>query len=286
MNALAARRWRLRHFPPPPRGPWAVPADPECFDAFLLMGQSNMAGFGCVRADDPWRSGDFEPVPGVLVLDGQCKATDGRPRSPVRWRPAAHPLHLNQRSAGFGLGLPFAGTLRAEGPARTVGLIPCAWGGAPISLLEPGTPLFGNAVTRARVAAEKARLRAVLWHQGESDAESPDLAERHADRLVALMRELRRELDIPDLCFLIGDLAGFGSRRGPRAPHDLVRAGLRAVAAEDPHAAFVESEGLAKIDSVHFGRAALIEFGQRYAKAFLEYGDPCRTEGGRDGAGR
>lgn len=270
MNRLAARRWRLRHFPPPARGDWAVPGDPTRFDLFLLMGQSNMAGFGGIRPDDPWQPGDFDPVPGVLALGGQATLKDPRRRGLIRWRPAAHPLHLNQASAGFGLGLPFAEFLRAARPGQAVGLIPCAWGGAPIRSLGPGSPMLENTMLRLRYARQFGCLRAVLWHQGESDAQDAASAAAHAGRLRALIRALRSERGLADLPILIGDLADFSGPAENRMLHDQVRAGLRMVVATDPHAAFVESGGLAKVDKVHFGREALIDFGRRYARAHLD----------------
>jgi len=282
--AWKARRLRDRYLPRGARGPWALPEDRESFDLFLLMGQSNMAGYGGIHPDDPCDAADFEPQPGVLVLGGQASVRRERSRGRCCWRPAAHPLHSNQRSAGFGLGLPFALELRRQRPQRAVGLIPCAWGGAPIAELEPGTPLFGNALKRARLAARRGRLRAVLWHQGESDAVSEALAAAHAERLHALAGALRNELGEPRLPFLIGDLAEFTERQwGERDPAAarrwrMLRGGLRRVAAELPDAALVPSEGLEGVDAVHFGRAALIEFGRRYARAFLECGGaPTRS---------
>lgn len=254
------------------RGPWALPVDRSRLRIFLLMGQSNMAGFGCVRAEDPWQPGDREPVPGVLAMGGQCTLKSCLPRGWSRWRPAAHPLHLNQRSAAFGLGLPFALRLREEMPETMVGLIPCAWGGAPIDRLGPGSPLYANALQRARIAVKSGTLAGVLWHQGETDAEVDVLAATHAGKLVALMAALRADLESPALPFLIGDLAGFGdARRKPEfvERRRIVRSGLRRVAEEDAHAAFVESEGLDGVDAVHFGRSALLEFGRRYAEAYL-----------------
>lgn len=256
----------------PLRGPWALPLERSRLRIFLLMGQSNMAGYGCVRAEDPWQPGDREPVPGVLVLGGQCTLKSRIPRGWTRWRPAAHPLHLNQRSAAFGLGLPFASRLREVMPETMIGLIPCAWGGAPIDRLGPGSPLYANAIRRARIAEKSGTLAGVLWHQGETDAEHDSLASAHAGKLVGLMAALRKNLSSPALPFLIGDLGGFGDEH--RKPEfverrRVVRHGLRRVAEEDAHAAFVESEGLEGVDSVHFGRAALLEFGRRYAEACL-----------------
>jgi hypothetical protein len=250
---------------------WSIPEVPADFPVFLLLGQSNMAGFGGIHPDDPWQPGDHSPVPGVLVFGGQGTIKSPRPRGWCRWRPAAHPLHLNQRGAGFGLGLPFARTLLEEGRATRIGLVPGAWGGAGIDALGRGRPLYENAVRRARRAARRGTLAGVLWHQGESDAENEVLARSHAAKLVRLIHDLRADLEIPELPWVIGDLACFGDEgREPEAVErrHLVRAGLRRVAADVPHAAFVESAGLSGCDRVHFSRAALIEFGRRYAAAF------------------
>jgi hypothetical protein len=266
------RPWSL----PRLSGDWSLPADPRDFPVFLLLGQSNMAGHGCIHPSDPWQAGDRSPVPGVLVLGGQGTLKSPRPRGWTRWRPAAHPLHLNQRSAGFGLGLPFA-TRLLEAPAFSrIGLVPGAWGGAGIDALGPGTPLYENAVRRARVATRHGHLAGVLWHQGETDALRDPLARSHAAKLARLIQRLRDDLGAPGLPVLIGDLAPFGDgRRKPEAiaRRHLVRAGLRRVAADDPHAAFVESDGLAGSDAVHFTRAALVDFGQRYAAGFRRIGE-------------
>jgi hypothetical protein len=269
------RRWSL----PRLSGDWSLPADPRDFPVFLLLGQSNMAGHGCIHPADPWQAGDRSPVPGVLVLGGQGTLKSPRPRGWIRWRPAAHPLHLNQRSAGFGLGLPFAGRLLGEGIFPRIGLIPGAWGGAGIDALGPGTPLYDNVVRRARFATRHGTLAGVLWHQGETDALRDPLARTHADKLARLIQRLRDDLGAPELPVLIGDLAHFGDgKRKPEAiaRRQLVRAGLRRVAAEDARADFVESEGLLGSDAVHFTRAALIEFGERYARAYLAAGDVAR----------
>jgi hypothetical protein len=253
-------------------GEWELPADPARFPVFLLMGQSNMAGWHRLDSSNPSEAGDFSPVPRVLMLGGQCTHKSRRPRGWTRWQPAAHPLHMNQKGAGFGLGLPFASRLLEERPDLTIGLVPCAWGGAGIDQLSPGTPLYDNAVARARVAAQRGTLAGVLWHQGETDGLDDSLAASHAEKLAALIARLRSDLAASGLPFLIGGLGTFGDeKRSPAAiaRRDVVRAGLRRVAAETARAAFVESEELAGVDDVHFSRAALSEFGRRYADAYL-----------------
>ncbi|MEM1085763.1 MAG: sialate O-acetylesterase [Verrucomicrobiota bacterium] len=280
MGRADALRFRRRWFPDKAEGEWAVPDHPRDFDLFLLMGQSNMVGFGCISPSESWQDGDHDPAPGVLVLGGQSKVKSSRPRGRIVWRPAAHPLHLNQRSAGFGMGLPFAAKLREANLRKMIGLIPCAWGGARIDQLGPGSPLYANTVKRARFAAEQGCLRAVLWHQGESDALTEDLSQAHAGKLSRLMETLRADLGESDLPFLIGDLADFTERERWKSDpvaaerNARVRAGLRDLAQRDPHTVFVESEGVEGVDPVHFSREALISFGERYAAAWESF---CRV---------
>ena len=112
---------------------------------------------------------------------------------------------------------------------------------------------------------------------GETDAGRDPLARTHAAKLTRLIGHLREDLEHPVLPFVIGDLAPFGDDRRKLEAiqrRAQVRAGLRQVAEADPHAACVESDGLTGSDAVHFNRAALIEFGKRYAAAFLDAAVP------------
>lgn len=241
---------------------------PDALHVFLLMGQSNMAGRGDLCETDT------ECVEGVWVMDGQCLVDDRSPTSPMRWRPGAHPLHLNEpQKAQFGLGLDFARAYQAARPGTSVGLIPAAWGGQPIAKLGPGTPLFDNTIARARVAARDGKIVGVLWHQGEGDAETEVRARDHAPALSRLVHELRHQLDDPAISFAIGDLADACGAKGDSDRQQrvkTVRAGLRAVADDLPGAAWVSSAGLeAQPDQVHFTREALREFGRRYASALV-----------------
>ena len=99
-----------------------VPADRENFHLFLLVGQSNMAGRGEVT------DADRVPDPNILMLN---KANE--------WVPAVDPLHFDKpKIAGVGLGRSFAREIAKANPGITIGLIPCAVGGSPITCWEVG----------------------------------------------------------------------------------------------------------------------------------------------------
>ena len=225
---------------------------------FLLAGQSNMAGRGVVEARDR------EPNARVLMLD----------RS-LAWRPATDPVHFDKPIAGVGPGRAFALALVARDSTLRIGLVPAAVGGSPISSWEPGaldpatrTHPYDDALVRARAAQRDGRLRAILWHQGESDA-TPELSMIYAPKLRALIARFRADLAEPDLPFLIGQLGRFDARPWTDATRR-VDSVHRAIAASTPHAAFVSSDGLRdKSDTLHFDAASARLLGERYAAAYV-----------------
>ena len=61
---------------------------------FILMGQSNMSGYGKLLPEDS------VPVQNIYSIPTICENV-------FEWKPAAHPLHNRLGSDRFGLGLPF-----------------------------------------------------------------------------------------------------------------------------------------------------------------------------------
>lgn len=234
----------------------------EDLHVFLLMGQSNMSGYGRVLPEDTL------PIPGVTMLRGwETKA--------VKWEPARQPIHNRLKSDQFCLAGPFARAYRDAHPGVTVGLIPVAWGGAAITEINKGTAAYADAIAKAVIAREKGVLKGVLWHQGESDSVNAERAQAYAARLKQLVLDLRADLGEPDLPFIAGNLAEFyGTGPEHNAPErvaliDEVRAALRDLPNRLPHTAFVESAGLRAREKhqVHFDRESLITLGKRYAAA-------------------
>jgi carbohydrate esterase-like sialic acid-specific acetylesterase len=250
--------------PEKPKKPTRREQEPR-LDLFLLVGQSNMAGRGDIEAIDR------EPLDHVLALDA---AGD--------WVPAVDPLHWDKPSAGVGLGRTFAQEYLRTHPGVTVGLIPAAVGGSPISSWQPGklyeethSHPYDDAIARARHALERGTLRAILWHQGESDR-APDLAPKYGAALTALIERFRRELHAPRVPFLIGQLGQFPGAGAWDEPTQSVDRAQREVAARVPYSAFVPSAGLtSKPDNLHFDARSLRELGKRYAAALAALGSPA-----------
>ncbi len=236
-----------------------LPAQKSDFHLFLLIGQSNMAGRGKVSVDDK------RPIPRVLMLDKNN-----------RWVPAVDPMHFDKPVAGVGLGRSFAEVIAAANPEVTVGLIPCAVGGSPIASWEPGgyhkqtkTHPYDDMLPRLHIALRRGTLKAILWHQGESDS-TAELAPLYETRLTKLITRLRSEVGEPEMPFIAGQMGRF-----PEQPWNEHRVAVDAVhrllPAKVKKTAYVHSEGLThKGDKVHFAAASYRQLGRRYAKAFQD----------------
>lgn len=231
----------------------------EKFHLFLLAGQSNMAGRGRVAEEDK------TPHPRVFTLN---KANE--------WVPARDPIHFDKSVAGVGLGRTFGMTLAERDPSITIGLIPCAAGGSPISSWEPGgyhgqtkNHPYDDALKRTKIAMQKGTLKAVLWHQGESDSQ-PEKAKVYAGKLHTLIERFRTEFDSPDLPFIAGQLGRFPDRPWDDA-RELVNSVHESLPNKVKNTAFVPSTGFThKGDKVHFDAKSIREFGKRYAQAYLD----------------
>lgn len=224
----------------------------EKFDLYLLIGQSNMAGRGRMTADDR------RPREGILMLNTENQ-----------WVPAAHPLHKDKPTAGVGLGISFAENMAKQSPGVTIGLIPCAVGGTPLSRWSKGGDLYQAAVARAKVAMEAGQLRGIIWHQGEADSSSEKNANSYGERLAKMVADLREELGAKDAPFVAGELGYFFMESPKRSPNSkVVNAHLKQIGQNVPNSACASAEGLDhKGDEVHFSSEALVEFGRRYAEA-------------------
>ena len=246
---------------------WKIPSSKDNFHVFLLMGQSNMSGYGKVLAEDR------KPVPHVVKLP-----TKGKGKGKLKWAPAAHPLHNRLRSDRFGLGIPFAIEYLKGKPGVTVGLIPAAWGGAGIDKLKKGTPTYLDAIKKAQHAMTQGTIKGVLWHQGESDTVSQAKADSYDQKLQQLIADVRKDLADDKLPFIVGNLAEFyGTGKGHSKPDrvkriDKVRGVLRSLPKKVKHTGFAESTGCSSPDRhmVHFDRKSYIMLGKRYAKAYAE----------------
>jgi hypothetical protein len=236
----------------------------ENLHLFLLAGQSNMAGRGAV-AD--LTAAEKAPDPRVLALDATCD-----------WRVADDPIHWDKAGAGVGVGKFFGKIIADAKPGVVVGLIPAACGGSSIVYWEP-SKFFGqtnsvpwnDAIHRARRAMRDGTLKAILWHQGESDTGAKN-ADLYEERLEKLINRFREELKAPELPFIIGQIGRLQGSTWEEGKEKVDRA-QQAVAAKMRHVYFVSADGLVSSrDKIHFDTSCQRIFAQRYAAAYQQDG--------------
>ncbi len=213
-------------------------------NVFLMIGQSNMAGRAKMQEEDK------KPFDGVQLLNADAK-----------WEAAVNPLNrfsalrkdISMQRIGPSAG--FGPAVQAHFKEKSVGLIVNARGGSSVKQWQPGMPLMVTSLQRWKEAGSP-KLSAVIWHQGESDAEDPD----YLKKLAVVVSELRAKTGQRDLLFIAGEV--FGDRP--------VNEKIRSISEYIPNTAYVSAKGLTVFDGVHFDRKSILELGRRYAQKYIE----------------
>lgn len=228
------------------------------FHVFLLLGQSNMAGYPQAQQADKTENERIR----VLGFD-DCSETG---RRVDEWDTAAPPLHECWNSA-LGPGDYFAKGLLSSIPSGdTIGLVPCAVSGERIeTFLKVGGSEYGWILRRARLAQEAGGvIEGLIFHQGESNTGDGSWP----GKVNTLVTDLRNDLGLGDVPFLAGELAYSGNS----ASHNPLVNQLPSVVA---NAHVVSADGLS-IDAadtqwnVHFDHGSQVTFGERYAEKMIE----------------
>lgn len=219
------------------------------FHLYLLIGQSNMAGRGPVDAESK------QADPRIVMLD-----------SFNNWVPATDPVHFDKPAmVGVGPAIGFAKEMLQSNNKIKIGLIPCAWGGSPIKVWEPGATYlnahpYDDAIKRTKIAMQRGVLKGILWHQGESDNDSAR-APLYINKLQQLVNRLRDALHQPQLPFVAGEIGYFNKV-------DFINKEINKLPQQVSATAVVSAKDLAdKGDHLHFSTEAARELGRRYAAA-------------------
>ena len=97
------------------------------------------------------------------------------------------------------------------------------------------------------------------WIQGESDAETDDMAARYEERLVVLVRHIRTLLGDADLPVILG----VDEQHPWVKERPLVVEAQKKIVAANKHMAFLSMNGLEKADTSHLTPAGLVRHGER-----------------------
>lgn len=222
-------------------------------DIYLTAGQSNSASFGqdkTVPENDTVSAWDPDTGKWVFATDPQ-----------VSW------------SGSFvgtgGSPWPTLGDYLTEKYGVPIGFISAGWGSSVVAdfLPDSNKMYFTRLSIPLKEFGEKG-IKAVLWHQGESDAIAQTSAETYKERLLSVINSSREEAGYT-IPWVIAK-AAFHPQSTKEAEDIIVSAQTAACNSvnifEGPTTEDLGSEFRSSSDHVHFNRAGLIEHGTRWGK--------------------
>ena len=256
-------------------------------DVWLLAGQSNMQGVGNL-------DGAAKPHPLVRVFTMRRE-----------WRLARDPLHIPAESPdighnggvqcsrgisksvrrgtkGTGVGIFYAREMIARDGVPQ-GLICTAHGGTTMRQWDPKLKSSGPASLYASmlasVAATGQPVAGVLWYQGESDANAPDVS-LYTKRMQTLVRAVRRDLRQAGLPWVIVQLARkFGDPGDGGRWWNAIQDQQRLMPMHIKRLASVAAVDLPLDDRIHIGAAGFPKLGERMAAAMHGIREPAGAGG-------
>lgn len=182
-----------------------------------------------------------------------------------------HPL---AKFAWFGPEVSFAHDVARAFPNDQIILVKQAASGSLIQQWLPGQGLYKALLRQvgfATAEGSSTQADAILWMQGESDAQSnASVANQYGNRFTTLVNSLRKDLQSPNSLFIYGQV----SLEHPEyaATTDSVRSQQQAAQGQLPHALMVSTDGLGKLDDgIHFNATGQIELGKRFARAYIQH---------------
>ncbi|QDV04607.1 hypothetical protein Poly30_00980 [Planctomycetes bacterium Poly30] len=185
-------------------------------------------------------------------------------------------------SGGFGPEIGFARCVmsRAGDPRSEAAILKVAFSGT--SLLgdwdpeDPGDKgacyraliqEFTLAMAELRARGHEPRVEALLWIQGESDANAAG-AERYPAALEALLYALRRDLAAPEMIALLAVNTKFGGGENPWVLR--IAAAQQLVANRDPRSVYVDTSAASIANGAHYDAAGTLLVGRRMGEALVE----------------
>ncbi|MEQ8417369.1 MAG: sialate O-acetylesterase [Imperialibacter sp.] len=223
---------------------------------FIMAGQSNMAGRGIVEPQDTVTN------PRILTIDSLGKVIK-----------AKEPLHFYEPSrVGLDCGLSFAKTLLPKVPDNvTIMIIPTAVGGSSMSQwlsdsLYRNVKLLSNFKEKVAIGKQHGEIKAILWHQGESDANQRSI-EAYPDKIPQLLSTFRSIVQNDSLPIFMGELGSYSNNNDY---WQMVNRAIHEYAATDQNVSVIGTQDLIhKGDTIHFNSEGQREIGKRFAASYL-----------------
>ena len=264
--------YRFFEEPPPPT--------PKHRDVFILAGQSNNDGRG-LKAELTGGLASFAGQQSDVLIHYTNTAYTNSNKSLYRKWVTLEPGFsvapgysgsLPSTTFGFEIGAakvladhyPNPAFIKVSRGGTALGVPGTDWYPAPLASPDVG-PLYEAliestqlALAELEAAGDTYTVHAIFWHQGESDG---GRTAQYGGLLTTLIASVRRDLNMPNLRFVVGELS-------PTKPQDF-RDVQWGVARSVPNVEFLSSRGLVTFEGTHFTTASMATFGQRLGHALL-----------------
>lgn len=243
---------------------------------FLLLGQSNMTG-----AD----SEASATVPGIADGDRHVRFWNRSAWNGNEWENDGEFRALRvQKTAGYcadviGPEFGFAREMQRRSGLTRFAIVKVSFPGSDLDVDWRAAPVGGQRAYAAlleemaqvrqvlSVRHQVPEVRAILVHQGISDAATDAKAAAYEANLRRFIRQLRADFAGPETPVVLArENISPIMRSGPM---EIVRATIVRVAESTPDAAWINVDDLDRVKGHHFTAAAQMEIGKRYAKALV-----------------
>lgn len=254
--AQKAKEERTKNFPHKEEKVVTIPNKSKVW-VFMMAGQSNMEGRGLVEPQDTISNNR------ILTINSKNELVI-----------AKEPIHFSTPAyRGLDCGMSFANELLKSIPKDVVILLlPTAVGGSPIEKWIKDLPhrkinLYSNFKEKLELGKQYGNIKAILWHQGESDANASGISNRDQN-LKTLFGSFRKDIGNQKLPILIGEIGSFSKE--PELWAEINKANYKYIQ-EDKYADIVETADLKDNgDKVHFDGESQREMGKRFAKKYIK----------------
>lgn len=224
---------------------------------FIMAGQSNMAGRGFVAPQDT--------LSHKRILSINAKNEILLAKEPLHW--------YEPNLTGLDCGLSFAKTLLPNIPKDiSILMIPVAIGGSSTTQwlgdsTYRGVQLFTNFKEKVALAENYGKVKGIIWHQGESDANATYLPE-YSMRIEKLFKQFREQVGNKKLPIIMGEIGGYSKSN---ENWQKINAKIHTYTTADKYTSFINTQDLKhKGDYIHFNAEGQREIGKRFAEKYMK----------------
>ncbi len=235
---------------------------------FILAGQSNMDGCG-IGEELPKK---YQSSPeNVIVWDNTNN----------NWVELGETSFSKSREKQFGPEISFSHALANAFPNQTIAIIKTSAGGTKLyNHWFPDSAMYQRCFQNVDKAClnliktnQTFEIIGLLWMQGESDSETPEMANAYEKNLNILFANVRKRTQNPELPIVMGRISSKLLKKTPWIFDytKLVQKAQDKVASDDSHVHIINTDRLSTLwDNTHFDTKAQLKLGKRMSRLMLK----------------